>query len=1702
MSNGTLSVSRRAAFPPSLLAALDSSKPLHAAIRGLVSGSDKSVAFRSIGCLPTHSRFTTAPSFDVVGSDRELCSAVAHAIPPCWLPVVADPRTDHVSFVHRLCTVTRVWTPDFPDHFFEVVGAGDSAASYRNAHASVTRSAGLDCYSRGLSGYSPGALLREANKIPVHVDDEPFPRPARRVAEPGFKPRADAGSLHSLRMRERAGTRRGYRPAPAAVARAARAELSALRKRLRGAPSPAFPQSGGFFAGVLATVAAAGTFVAARAAARSAARMARKGSDTLSAVTRAADAVSSAFSVCTDVVKKFAIPAAIAALLYYLHTRSRKKSANGARIGVAVDHSLIQLLLPDIPKDLAKEVTPQSGLFTSSSMAKVVVGVTLWKMVGSLGSRPWMASQITRSIETNDRKIKGWESFISMTVGFLESTVNWMRSWFGKDPVTFQRKLYMDVCEWNSQVLALDLDVKAGRAGITVATGRRASGLHSMEADLRKKYELNADVTRLMSHFSKLLNVHLESLAAVISGARGQRAQPPVVMLRGLPGIGKTLVSSFVMKSVIAATLPEEEKKRLNYKYDGLIYQFLPRTNFVDAWNNAPVTYMDDVGAERLTPGEKESSYGLIMSLANPYPKPLQQASLANKGNAYFTSDWIFATTNVNNMRLAIEPVLADADAFLRRLSLPYEMILNEAHAVDTPQGKMLDVEEFKELQRREKELAVAEGRPARYPNLWTFRPYDYSTGTAVSGAPCISIDEFIAVIIKAVRSSQTNFSQFEEFNDYIFKGEACELPSRAAPFTVHGRLQNVIPQANWRRPPRPDPAPAMLPIEEEPGEVPLPPVPGRLNQLLLGRWHQDFQRSVAGRLTAVMLIFFGLTAGWVAYYCLAGLLRQALQAVLALFKSIGTAPRKFWFRGKSKRNAEPGSNTEVGRRIAPQKGFTVLGTTDTVSATLNAVTANTVAVHIVGVETVHVGYATFICDRMLCMPRHFICSFDRQPHDEVMFVRVLDGSSFRMPTTYFSADKDALGKTTRITDDRNDVAFFRLPGGQAYKDISRKFATASQMEKRRSPDLGVQSYIKSQGAHPVRLFLSRRCSAAEEFRYPPLFGSQVTKTGYEYGSDLRAGDCGAAVYYSGDTSIEQSPLVGFHIAKVADGRGSCNSVTFEAIEAARAKLGMIVDAPLPKEVEPCFGVSPFPSMLVCGVAVKPSNISTRTSLVKTPLFEAWGESPVCPASGVTFTDAVGNTVDPVYNAINPYSSELRYYDPSKVLEASHAAFRPHWDASVGSARTVYSFEEAIRGVPGRFKSLSRSTSPGFPYCCEGLANKTSFFGSDGEFVFDTPAALALRAEVDQIVVDAELGVRHLHVYSQFFKDETLTKEAVARGKLRLISACPLAWFVVMRMYFMAFQVSVIEHSVVNHTAVGLNPYSRWDQLYRKLSSRGKYTVAGDFKRYDASEQPAIHDAILERIQEWYADGPRNHRIREVLWREVTSSRQLTGLGPSRSYIVQWQKAMPSGNPLTSIINSFYNLILFNLCWNHLCFSELRNKMHQYTYICVMGDDNIQNVSDEVVSWWNQATITEAMAHFHMTYTDDHKGNSTVMRTLAECSFCQRSFRHDEENGCVGPLSLDTVLWIPYFCHKNPDVRAVMAANVELTLGELSLHGDDVWNAWAPRIFEACKKVDYMPLGPNMRRHYTATIINTTPSYCYDAYTDSPRPNPGPNVVG
>jgi hypothetical protein len=268
--------------------------------------------------------------------------------------------------------------------------------------------------------------------------------------------------------------------------------------------------------------------------------------------------------------------------------------------------------------------------------------------------------------------------------------------------------------------------------------------------------------------------------------------------------------------------------------------------------------------------------------------------------------------------------------------------------------------------------------------------------------------------------------------------------------------------------------------------------------------------------------------------------------------------------------------------------------------------------------------------------------------------------------------------------------------------------------------------------------------------------------------------------------------------------------------------------------------------------------------------------------------------------------------------------------------------------------------------------------------------------------------------------------------------------------------------------APGINHYTEWYRLASLLKTRGQKVFGGDFSRFDASEQPYVHMYILGYINDWYARfGEHNledDRVREVLWMDLIHSRHLTGEGNTLQYLVQWNKSLPSGHPLTTPVNSLYSLITLTACYVHST-GDLTD-MWSKAFIVTFGDDNVNSVNDSVAEVFNQVTVSQKMKElFNLDYTSDKKGEALVpYEALESVTFLKRTFRHDPDigsGGWVAPLALSSFLYVPYWSRNKRDEKGDVLNNLQNSLGEMSLHPPEVWDEYYPKLASWAQEVDF-----------------------------------------
>lgn len=739
------------------------------------------------------------------------------------------------------------------------------------------------------------------------------------------------------------------------------------------------------------------------------------------------------------------------------------------------------------------------------------------------------------------------------------------------------------------------------------------------------------------------------------------------------------------------------------------------------------------------------------------------------------------------------------------------------------------------------------------------------------------------------------------------------------------------------------------------------------------------------------------------------------------------------------------------------------------------------------------VGQVQFVQLHVAMMPKHF----RRQLEERLADGGVTEASlmSF-VHATHNQVVKFKVGeflacKIVEVED--SDLLFMRFPNGfiSAASKITQHFLKADDLNKviqaKPAIRLDIAELDPKWQEKPKGALVSRNTMLASTFNFLPNLASQAYENSnvLEYQMPTEEGMCGAPLCISENRYYGGACYLGMHVAGAPgwfSRVGYSNVVTQEQALAAVAELETITDnfredaknrgfpiADIDPEEQSGLLANSFVtgSFTLIGRAEKPVSLNPSTKLILSPIGEEqpFGPNVLAPARLRPFMKD-GERVFPMAVGLSGYATPLDYRPLPNMDAIVSMATKPFRLASIGDYRGVLTKREAVEGIEGmKLKPIARGKSPGYPFVHEVRNGKREYFGNDGPFEFESPQCVKLLARVDEVIANAKAGVRLCHIFTDFLKDETRPLRKVEQGETRVISGAPLDLVIATRMYFGAWMASMFRHCVTSGVAPGINPYNEWYLLASRLTSKGEKVFDGDFKAFDKSEQPYVHYAILDFINHWYGGTKEDERVRGILWLELVHSRHLGGDGVLQDIVYQWSKSMPSGHPLTTPVNSMYSLITLTGCYAKATGDN--ENMWDYAFINTFGDDNITNVSDKVAEVFNQVTVARDMDElFGLTYTAGSKTGELVPYTdLGSCTFLKRSFVRDVagSGGWIAPIDIASHLYSCYYYKNKRDPNADMAHNLEEMLGELSLHGVQVWEQHSGVAFEILNHMGRVP---------------------------------------
>jgi hypothetical protein len=695
-------------------------------------------------------------------------------------------------------------------------------------------------------------------------------------------------------------------------------------------------------------------------------------------------------------------------------------------------------------------------------------------------------------------------------------------------------------------------------------------------------------------------------------------------------------------------------------------------------------------------------------------------------------------------------------------------------------------------------------------------------------------------------------------------------------------------------------------------------------------------------------------------------------------------------------------------------------------------------------------------------LPLHYLRKLEREIDRDSSFgyetieFYFMNGDPFRSITVnqFMSFEKS-------IIENRDMFLFSMNSSATLFPNITKHFVSHEMLKSINQAECTFYSIDSCTYVRPqCNEVLATKCTNG--VFYTDFDGVQFeSDSAFKFDADTKPGDCGTLLINNNSTLID-GVILGVHVAGRKSlvpgytGYGFASIVTRELLSTAISALnivdaqGPIMDPLVMNKTEKTRLYDSFPVFAEakdsCALSAAP-----KSSLVKMDDFYGlMGKCIIKPAYLHEFKDENGEQVNPLSKAILKYYGEQLHID-SKLVKicVAHTFASMKRDSKYAVPKGILSFEEAVEGIHGEqfIGGLARGTSAGWPKVktkASTLRGKKPWFGTEGDYKFDSEYCAKLKLEVLQILENAKKGIRSSVVFMDCLKDETRPIEKVNEGKTRLISAAPLAYVIACRMVYMRFTQWIMKNRIANGIAVGVNAYSKeWDAIVERLHEVSELSFAGDYGNFDSGQHVQVGNQINDSINDWYDDGDEWALCRRTLFIDVYSSVHITG-----RYIYQWVKGMPSGHPLTTILNSIYNRVLIRMGYvtamdcNYAALNHFNKNIRDLVY----GDDNIVSVHESVRDKFNIQSFAAFIESIGMKYTDETKTSviSSEFRPITNISFLKRSFVWDKDlKRFIAPLEWDTVRQMLYYLRKNIDMTQVICSASNSFLMEASLHSKE-----------------------------------------------------------
>jgi hypothetical protein len=1092
------------------------------------------------------------------------------------------------------------------------------------------------------------------------------------------------------------------------------------------------------------------------------------------------------------------------------------------------------------------------------------------------------------------------------------------------------------------------------------------------------------------------------------SKGESARDEPVLCLIRGSPGVGKTTVDH-ALALVIAA--------RLGLKID-LSSDFFIRecgTEFWDGYASQLFVRLDD--ALQLTDPVMQANTILeIIRMKNRCSYKLNMAALDAKMHSYFTSKFVFISTNVRNV---VCDQIADIGAFFRRID--YDVVINS--------------------------------RPDRSPDGKPSFEYDMTVNGKPSSIPILA-DSMVALHYKYANSDSDISKAIATYASSLPPTAVQDLvQARDSELDFYGKMQND----NYQRPKK----------KVQPN--------GFIQRLFVNHYSDRMLLSVLETSNACSRAIEENSQylKWLAIFAVSS------SALFLIAKLVKNFSQQLYPNSRKIKDQEIGDKKTTigdGKSQVMQQLKAAQSHVDKIATKKIKVKANSSSQRW---SSAMISYITeqgwqnqqWVADSLAAV--QLIEDFDASETEktdlqklqtnivDITTYYVYRGETFEMfgkaiilnqnhliapshqlPATcpIVNLELNFSGKIINITNckieriENSDTCIIEVPTFLPFRDISHMFSPLSEISSLEENIYLLRNFDNEMTICPV-----------EQFR--PT--NRIIKYNTDYNEIISCGtifECKVAVC-KGDSGCfyvlrehNRFKIVGMHIASdynCAYGRFVSREMLLKHLQPPRISATPYDSIKqIAKECSRSFDleIASNSNCIAIGTVTPRTLISNRSKinrslLYKHKLLPEITEFPV-------HLKRTFNELDPLLKANNKFRLRKDPIIPTTLKnEILHALLDEHPNTTIN---VFYSNLQALEGT-SEMPHLTMSTSSGFPYSALGRTPKTKLTPQDWKQIFK---------ETDDLLEDLYNGLPPQVIYQTSFKDEIRPLEKIENPRVVNVAATKLT-LLFRRVLGPWMNMVHANHNRIR-TKVGINVHGDdWKIFYTDLCGISHTNIIElDYTGYEYNHFASGFITAAEFIYLLYKRSgfsERDARAAKLLLESCCGGYVLQ----NETLIYVWM--LLSGLPITAELNSLLNEIYQLICYSMLTSKPLIT-MNEFVRSGYYGDDLVHAVHDSVSKQFNALTVQKFCEEFlsmKVTPAANKNGQLTPFISILECSFLCRKFA-PRENRVDAPLKLEaSTNSLQYYTPvSHMTQRELLSSKCRSFITELTHYPKEIYDFW------------------------------------------------------